>query len=44
LNYLDDLILEDKLALLYSEIKYFYDDFINFLDITYTVSSDDFID
>ncbi len=44
LKYLDELSLNDKFALLYSDIKYFYHDFISTLHLTYMVSYDDFID
>jgi len=43
INFLDEMTIEDKLALFYSDIKYFYLDFINILDLTYTVSYEDFI-
>ncbi|MBT6778609.1 hypothetical protein HOA93_02250 [bacterium] len=43
INFLDEMTIEDKLALFYSDIKYFYLDFINILDLTYTVSYENFI-
>ncbi|QFR38995.1 ATP-binding protein [Candidatus Gracilibacteria bacterium 28_42_T64] len=43
LEFLEDTTLEDRLALLYSDIKYFYSDFIDNLDLTYTVAYDNFL-
>jgi len=43
LDYLEEMNLDDKLVLFYSDIKYFYNDFINILDLTYKVSYNDFI-
>jgi len=44
LEYLDEMTLEDRLALLYSDIIYFYIDFIDIIDITYKVDYEDFLE
>jgi len=44
ISYLEELYIEDRLAILYSEIKYFYQDFISNINITYNVKYNDFIE
>jgi len=42
-SFLEDLTKEDKLALLYSDIKYFYQDFISIVKMTYKINYNEFI-
>jgi len=44
LEYLDEMNIEDKLALLYSDIKYFYIDFIATINLTYRVDYEEFLE